>query len=313
MTEIVTPEETILASGPAARPPALTVGDLTRDQLRDEVSYWRQNAAAQVQMALAELNQQPTPEQPPWRYSVERRLREQVANLGCALRGDLFESCGACPEPIRPGDPVVQYEDVGEVHARCAGASPSDIEAGRIAVPFDALNTEDLTEEEIAAARADPHMRIYPSEPYYTEARITEVHARGREKVAQIEAADEAGVADANGVRTCRLCGCTEANACVKDGRACAWATEDVCTACVEANFDLSQGVGEPDAIGGRYGVTTSDSPDFRTASAATEAWFTRRDRAEGFATWLAYPAVWDLVAGVRVWPDADTAEVAAR
>ncbi len=35
--------------------------------------------------------------------------------------------------------------------------------------------------------------------------------------------------------RCCRACGCTENNACIcNDGLPCAWAEDDLCTACEE-------------------------------------------------------------------------------
>lgn len=45
---------------------------------------------------------------------------------------------------------------------------------------------------------------------------------------------------DDDGEQACRVCGCTESNACVDDDGPCGWAEDDLCTACVgkEANAE---------------------------------------------------------------------------
>lgn len=40
------------------------------------------------------------------------------------------------------------------------------------------------------------------------------------------------GRVPASGLRACRVCGCTEFDACVINGRACHWVEEDLCSAC---------------------------------------------------------------------------------
>ncbi len=44
---------------------------------------------------------------------------------------------------------------------------------------------------------------------------------------------------------TCRVCGCTDDNACVTENGACSWVTDDLCNACEESTL-YCVGCGEP-------------------------------------------------------------------
>lgn len=39
--------------------------------------------------------------------------------------------------------------------------------------------------------------------------------------------------------RTCRTCGCTDANACVTDGHPCHWVEPDLCSRCADTRIDV--------------------------------------------------------------------------
>jgi hypothetical protein len=75
------------------------------------------------------------------------------------------------------------------------------------------------------------------SKPYYTaEAMLAQIHEHQQQFYAEGYADGRKDVAEAFGLdldRKCRVCGCSEDNACVADGKPCAWAASDLCTACV--------------------------------------------------------------------------------
>lgn len=158
--------------------------------LQDEVRYWRENAAGHLSTAMDYAGRPQDLKGWLWQTTPERTLREQVSLLGNALAGKVFPECVGCAVGIRPGDRVIYYSDEGEAHALCAGASAEEMEAGRIEIPPNSIDVDDMTPEEAAAAREDPHATIYASSPLFTPAQIQSWVEKGRTCLEQLEAAN---------------------------------------------------------------------------------------------------------------------------
>jgi len=126
-------------------------------QLREEVHFWRANAAATlstaVMMAEAAARKGDTDEEA--RILVSTILPQSTA-LRDALAGDYHEYCESCGKPLLDGQPVVSDVDCGDIHAQCVGASPAEIEAGEMWVNAASLDASDGP----AATRTDGKGRL---------------------------------------------------------------------------------------------------------------------------------------------------------
>ncbi len=150
---------------------------MSPDELREEVSHWRQTFACYLSDALRAVEDPAAAKH--WRreHSPGRRVRELAAVLAQALTGEeMFPSCERCGSPVKPGQLVVRFDDVGEVHAACAGAEADQLhEGGRIDVP-----AEMCVLEEGEPAPADPHLPIFTASDLYTPEQIAGWLAKGR-------------------------------------------------------------------------------------------------------------------------------------
>jgi hypothetical protein len=103
----------------AAEAVALRDPDTMSEQdLREEVWFWRENAAAGLGFARVDLKIAREMKKGGI-GALKKRIDEFVSMLTSALTGDLHEGCGACGFSIRPGDACIWYEDIGEAHAAC--------------------------------------------------------------------------------------------------------------------------------------------------------------------------------------------------
>lgn len=139
--------------------------------LLEEVWFWREEAAARLGFAIAELRVATDREGPD--SEAARRaagtLQAAMESLREALDGQFHNPCPTCSTPLAPGQAVVTFEDAGDMHAACAGATEADVKAGRMSVPFDSLDTEDMDPATIEQLRADPHVRIHPRARLYDD------------------------------------------------------------------------------------------------------------------------------------------------
>ena len=72
--------------------------------------------------------------------------------------------------------------------------------------------------------------------------------------------------------RLCRVCGCTEDNACLHpNGRPCSWAGPDLCSVCAASIADLMLAVGLADTDAERLLATAIAVEAGRTGMAAPE------------------------------------------
>lgn len=88
------------------------------EDLRDEVWFWRDNAAATLVQEIVKLRML----EEGGRRGVVRKRRsiQSVADLlEAALFGDVNATCFACGLPIRAGDACISDVEGGEMHAEC--------------------------------------------------------------------------------------------------------------------------------------------------------------------------------------------------
>lgn len=97
------------------------VESLTLEQLRDEVTYWRQDAAARLLMALALAKAAEIKgEEDRCAQITVSTIFPTRAALSNALNGEVYwPVCEGCSSPVHPGDAVYAYEDGGEGHCDC--------------------------------------------------------------------------------------------------------------------------------------------------------------------------------------------------
>jgi len=94
---------------------------MTAEQLRDEVWYWRTEAAADLGFRLCEVENPDLRTDFRGRATLKRRVEARVSLLSNALSGDIFEACSICGEAIRPGVALIRDVDMGDCHAECMG------------------------------------------------------------------------------------------------------------------------------------------------------------------------------------------------
>lgn len=155
----------------------LRLDQMTIEQLRDEVTYWRENLACLTKAALRDYDVALKAGDDAATYALcgfQGLLSERSGLLNAALNGSYFQTCEACSADIRPGQYVVYYQDVGEVHADCAGAVPDQLrEGGRIPLSADELHLEDGE-----PAPADPHLTVTVSDLLFDEEAIEAIAQR---------------------------------------------------------------------------------------------------------------------------------------
>lgn len=149
------------------------VEDLSEQELRDEVRAWRADAAARLNALGA------------WELSLRRGLDDDTAcyvRVNCirpsvaALQshmvdGDYAEqTCGeGCGKPIRDGEWVYHFDDVGEIHVDCENPT---------ARPASADPTEDT-----------PH--AHQHEDWYSDARCLEYLERAQALLKEADTEDD--------------------------------------------------------------------------------------------------------------------------
>ena len=138
--------------------------------LLQERQYWRETAAANISTMIAALNNSPPrlrvpgPQVP--KAAVVAELREWTLALDGALSGSLGHvDCEICGHPVWPGQLVVAYSDVGEVHATCAGVPADQLHHGGAVK----LHPDEIPAPEPGAPPHPGYMSVYVSETLYTD------------------------------------------------------------------------------------------------------------------------------------------------
>lgn len=105
--------------GAAVRDP----GAMTEAELREEVWFWRTEAASGLFFltveARAAMEKDPEGTET---FQLRDRVRQRREALISALTGDLFDSCDVCTDPILWGAACLRDVEMGDVHAECMGA-----------------------------------------------------------------------------------------------------------------------------------------------------------------------------------------------
>lgn len=96
---------------------ANTVDQLTIEQLRDEVWFWRTDAAARLYFRMDDVKQ--TRATTHAGREARRHLAGDAETLSDALTGRYHPECFACALPIFPGHAVISDVNEGEMHAEC--------------------------------------------------------------------------------------------------------------------------------------------------------------------------------------------------
>lgn len=189
------------------------VEHLSAKAAREEVRFWRAEAAATLEMAMSLL----TSHRKNGNLDQEAELAVGQFNplrraLQDAIAGEYFERCESCLEPVREGDLVVDFADVGEVHARCCGVEGEDLRAG-FEIP---VGPESLELDEGEDIPANPCLTVFAHAEHYTHDKVAEILAKA--------------LAFDRDDRACRICGCTDDRACDTAGGPCHWVETDLCS-----------------------------------------------------------------------------------
>lgn len=139
---------------------------MTEAQLRDEVWFWRTEAAAglserRIQLKLARETK---------RGGIgllKREIERLEALLAAALAGELHDRCFACGSEIRPGDACLSDVEMGEMHAMC----PIDGRASTVA-PGDKVYMEPESLVWEGDGPKPDHLVAFAHERLYTTAQI---------------------------------------------------------------------------------------------------------------------------------------------
>lgn len=147
---------------------------MSLEDLRDEVWFWRTEAAAslherRIQLRLAR-------ERGGRGVGLLKREIERLrALLTSALAGELHEGCPACGEPIRPGDACLSDVEMGQMHAMCPiGGRVSTVRPGdRVYMEPEAIVWE-------GEGPKPDHLIAFSHERLYTTAQVAEAVAGER-------------------------------------------------------------------------------------------------------------------------------------
>lgn len=144
---IQTIRQQIHSGADVTKPRTITTNIDTAADLIDEIEFWRKDAAARIQVmyTVAVARSQKGNE----RGAIDMKvnyLLPTVNALSQALAGEYhvgFE-CELCGKPVRSGDLVVGYDDVGDVHVNCQSKPGAYIyKAGdEIRIDKDSLDVE---------------------------------------------------------------------------------------------------------------------------------------------------------------------------
>lgn len=94
---------------------ARDVDAMSLEQLRDEVWYWRTDAAAQLGTLMLVVGGGCKD----LRGTPRKRAAYLVDLLGSAVAGEVHEICFVCAEPLRPGEAAINDVEMGDMHAAC--------------------------------------------------------------------------------------------------------------------------------------------------------------------------------------------------
>ena len=156
----------------------------------EEVAFWRENAAAQMDTLYIHLKAAPDAPLPEYLADPWRRLRELHGMLDDALMGrTAAQTCECCGRPVRVGDPVIS-SNVGDIHAACMGAKPEQIAAGSMPCDPEMLDLEMMEDAEAEKARADPRLAITIHGPLYTPEAMRDAMIRTGQLLAARAAAE---------------------------------------------------------------------------------------------------------------------------
>lgn len=137
---------------------ALEPANMTEDQLRAEVWYWRERIAEHLSEALTADD-----------YDL---VRIWAPMLSGAVAGDEITKCFACNEALVPGQPCIRDVTEGEAHAGCMG---THIEGGRYQ-----LDPESVCDEHDEPIEGhDGVLQATPYEPVRTTAQIARLVGEG--------------------------------------------------------------------------------------------------------------------------------------
>ncbi len=102
------------------------VADLTVEQLREEVEFWRANSAAFLWSMKIGVEAARVRGQHDFATIIEvNYMMPHATALELALGGEYHETCEACTKPLLRGQLVFQNTDGGELHAACLGGQPT--------------------------------------------------------------------------------------------------------------------------------------------------------------------------------------------
>ncbi len=118
--------------------------DMSLQQLRDEVAYWRAEARASLHFALTDARMAADKGDHERAEDIIRdRLRQSAGSLESALNGEIHMLCEACGKPLRDGQLTIASDDTNDVHAECMGATPENLATGGIWVDPQSIVTWD--------------------------------------------------------------------------------------------------------------------------------------------------------------------------
>lgn len=155
------------------------IDDLSLEQLRDEVWFWRTDAAARLFFRMGEVRDTKVTTKAGW--EARRRLSGLIESLSDALAGKYHPECFACLQPIRPGDAVITDVTEGGMHAECpVDGQPSTAKPGdKIFMDPESIVIDEDHPEGGEAREKPDHLVAHAASRLYSEEQI----------VAKVEAA----------------------------------------------------------------------------------------------------------------------------
>lgn len=153
-----------------------------------EIRYWRANQALMIERAMRYVSASQTPATVA--DSIMNMLKPDLAAMAEVLEGNVHLGfCEPCGQPIKRGQLITHYNDVGDVHAECAGAEPDQMVAGG-KIP---LTLADLDLEEGEEPPKDPHLLVSVAEDFLNAERIVEIMNQANAVIMAYEAIVDAG------------------------------------------------------------------------------------------------------------------------
>lgn len=139
--------------------------------LTDEVHYWREHAACELDELMRALDRRAAP-----KAFLVARIHNAYLGLRDALAGEFYERCEGCGEQIRPGQIEIPCTDVRS-HADCSGKE--GIKAG------DQVRMDPASIEVPEGEPPSDHVVAFETQPLFTAAQIQERVQRAHAVLAQ--------------------------------------------------------------------------------------------------------------------------------